>query len=59
MKAINRHVRKARIFEGGKAYGVDWPTWNVCYPHLARAFCNAAEVVMGRKGLFMPIALSE
>ena len=58
LKAINRHVRKERIFEGGRTFGVDWPTWCMCYPQLAMTFQRLAEFVTGRKGCFMPAHFS-
>ena len=55
VKAINRHIRKDRPFQGGMQYGVDWPTWATCYPQTATLFNRAAQVLMGRDGRFMPI----
>lgn len=54
VKAINRWVRKTKPFEGGRQYGVDYPTWVVTYPQTAQVFRAAAEVLTGRKGNFMP-----
>lgn len=54
VKAINRHVKRHRLMSGGRTFGVDFPTWNVCYPHLAKAFREAGRVIAGRDGLFMP-----
>lgn len=59
LKAINRHIRKARFFDGGRQYGVDWPTWSICHPQLARTFRHHAELIAGRTGLFMPAALNQ
>lgn len=45
-KAINRHIRRRHIFEGGRTFGVDYSTWAVCYPHLAREFNQAAALLV-------------
>lgn len=58
LKAINRHVRRKRIFEGGRTFGVDFNTWNACYPHIASVFNKAAEIFIGREGRFMPASLT-
>jgi hypothetical protein len=57
-KSINRYVKKSRAFEGGRAFGVDWPTWYACYPQLAGTFNRAGEIIMGRPGRYMPPYLS-
>jgi hypothetical protein len=54
VKAINRRVRRHRYFEGGRLFGVDYPTWAVTHPQMAREFNKAAAVLTGRKGHFMP-----
>jgi len=55
IKAINRWVRNYRPFEGGKAFGVDYVTWRISYPQIAKTYQEAAEVVTGRtNGRFMP-----
>ncbi len=53
-KAINRHVNKVEVFMGGRQFGVDFNTWAVCYPQMCREFRNAAAVVVGRPGRFLP-----
>lgn len=47
-------MRKTRPFEGGRQYGVDYPTWIVTYPQTAQVFRQAAEVLVGKQGNFMP-----
>lgn len=54
IKAINRWVRRTRPFEGGRQFGVDWPTWSACYPQTAQVFLRSARAITGRDGLFMP-----
>ncbi len=54
IKAINRWVRKNNPFEGGKQYGVDFATWNVCYPQLSKMYVKCAEIMVERTGRFMP-----
>ena len=54
LKAINRWVRKYPPFQGGRTFGVDYPTWNVCYPQTAAIFQRCAEIHTGRSGFFMP-----
>ena len=44
-RAINRHLRRRRAFDGGRAFGVDYRTWCISYPHLSRAFSAAAGIV--------------
>ena len=56
VKAINRRIRRDQIFEGGKAFGVDYTTWAICYPSTASAFNAAAEILTGRSGRFLPAA---
>lgn len=53
-KAINRHCRKAQVFQGGRQFGVDYTTWAVTYPQMAHAFQKAAKIITGRDGRFMP-----
>jgi hypothetical protein len=54
IKAINRHVKRRRLFEGGRTFGVDYTTWCVTYPQLARAYQAASEILTGRNGRFLP-----
>ena len=54
LKAINRHVKKEGIFSGGRAFGVDWPTWWTCYPQMAQTFQRCGSILTGREGNFMP-----
>ena len=53
-KAINRHHRRRHTFEGGRQYGIDFPTWSVCYPQTCAVFMRCAQTLTGRKGFFMP-----
>lgn len=57
IKSIDKHIRKRRIFQGGRSFGVDYITWRVSYPHLCAMFDKAGEVVMGRPGRYIPLAL--
>lgn len=54
VKAINRWARRRRPFAGGRQFGVDFATWNACYPQLAAAYQKAATVIAGRNGRFLP-----
>jgi hypothetical protein len=54
IKAINRHVRRNRLFAGGRTFGVDYSTWRVSFPQLSATYQAAAEILMGRSGRFMP-----
>jgi hypothetical protein len=54
IKCINRRVKKTRPFAGGRRFGVDYTTWNVCYPQTAQLYSKAAEIFYGRTGRFMP-----
>jgi hypothetical protein len=57
LKSINRHVKKNRLFEGGRSFGVDFATWQVNYPQMCREFCKAAQQLLGREGNFLPASL--
>jgi len=48
LKAINRYVRRKRVFDGGRTFGVDYATWQVCYPQIAKAYNQAASLFLGR-----------
>lgn len=54
VKSINRHCRKVEMFKGGREYGIDFSTFSTCYPQISKVFCNAAEILVGRKGKFLP-----
>jgi hypothetical protein len=54
IKSINRRARNGKIMAGPHAYGVDFITWSITYPHLAKVYCQAGEVITERKGRFMP-----
>lgn len=58
-KKINAWVKRENPFEGGKSFGVDFATWCVVYPEKARGFCEAATVLTGKAGRYMPIALNQ
>jgi hypothetical protein len=45
--AINRYVRRRRIGEGGRSFGVEYVTWHICHPQLSTAFNAAIEVLTG------------
>ena len=57
LRCINRHIRRHKIFEGGRTFGVDWRTWHACYPHLASVFDKHAAIVAGRCVQALPSAL--
>jgi len=54
VKAINRHIRKHGIFDGGKAFGVDYNTWACCYPQMATVFNQAASEIKAKPGRYLP-----
>lgn len=54
VKAINRHIRKHGIFDGGKAFGVDYNTWSCCYPRMSGVFNEAATEIKGKPGRYLP-----
>lgn len=54
IKAINRWTRTYRPFEGGRTFGVDYITWRISYPQIAKTYQLAAEMITGRTGRFMP-----
>ena len=54
VKSINRHCRKSETFKGGREYGIDFSTFSTCYPQISKVFCNAAKILVGRKGRFLP-----
>lgn len=56
--AINRYVRRRRIGEGGRSFGVDYVTWHICHPQLSAAFNAAIEVLTGRAGKYVPVSLT-
>jgi len=54
--AITRHLRRRRVFEGGRLFGVDYTTWHTCYPHLSLTFEAAMEALTGTPGRYVPVA---
>jgi len=54
IKAINRHLRRHRVLEGGLKFGLDHITWSICHPHMARMVDKAGQVITGRAGRFLP-----
>ena len=54
VKAINRRIRKHGIFDGGKAFGVDYNTWSCCYPRMSAVYNQAAEEIKGKPGRYLP-----
>ncbi len=54
IKSINRQVNKMEYFKGGKQFGVDFATWSVTCPQMAQMFSEAAKVLTGREGRFLP-----
>lgn len=54
VKAINRHLRRKRVLEGGLKFGLDWVTWNICHPQLAKAVDYCGELITRRTGRFLP-----
>jgi hypothetical protein len=54
IKAINRRIRRHGFFDGGRAFGVDYATWNVTYPQMASVFNQAASQLTGRPGRYLP-----
>lgn len=53
IKSINRRCRRGKMF-GRDRYGADFSTWSVCYPQTSRAYVEAAKIITGRDGRFMP-----
>ena len=50
-KSINRHMR--RNWHGGM-FGWDYATFSVYFPRMCAVFNEAATVIAGRKGRFLP-----
>ena len=46
LKAINRRLRRTRAFQGGTQYGIDYNTWCITFPRMARSFTAAARVLV-------------
>lgn len=57
LKSINRHIRRRRIFDGGRTFGVDYATWRGSFPHLSSVANDCGEAINGRRGRYLPIAL--
>lgn len=53
MKSINRQIRKHWY---GGMIGWDFTTFTVIYPRISGVFNQAAEVLTGRKGRYLPKA---
>ena len=54
IKAINRRIRRKKLFEGGLQYGLDYPTWSLCYPQMSKVLNQAAKVITGKDGRYLP-----
>jgi hypothetical protein len=54
IKSINRHIRRKKLFEGGLQYGLDYPTWSFCYPQMSKILNEAAKIITGRDGFYLP-----
>lgn len=50
MKAIERHLRRTKPFEGGDCYGVDRNTWFMLHPHKAVIYKVCANILAHRVG---------
>ena len=45
VKAINRYLRKVRMFNGGGGFGLDYATWTALYPRMSHIYNVAASEV--------------
>lgn len=54
IKAINRHIRRKKLFEGGLQYGLDYPTWSLCFPQMSKVLNQAAKIITGKDGHYLP-----
>jgi hypothetical protein len=59
LKSVNRWCKRNRVFQGGRCYGVDWPTWYCSHPQIAAFFRATATELLGKEGFYMPIALTQ
>ena len=53
VKAINRRCRRGKLW-GTDRYGTDFSTWFTCNPQVAQTYVDAAKVLIGRVGRYMP-----
>jgi len=52
IKAISRHLRRNRAFEGGRQFGVDKITYLIIFPQIADVFNRCCNSIYGTKGKF-------
>jgi len=53
-KAINRRLRRTKAFYGGGPWGLDFATFQATYPQMCQAFNQAAEILTGKPGRYIP-----
>lgn len=52
LKAINRYLRRAHVFAGGRDLGIDKTTWIICHSQIANTFSELANKKNGTSGKF-------